>query len=122
MLTLYKTTKRIKFGGNTHIGFDCSRKWKKDLKCFIFSLDKRKIYNAIGDHQVGCYKENGPSFGLNDVAIYLYDNIPILSQKSNGHKTNKKISSFIGLNDYEINNSEQYFNLQEVEVFQIKGY
>ena len=120
MLTLYKTTKRIKFGGNTHIGFDCSRKWKKDLKSFIFSLDKRKIYNAIGDNQVGCYKQIVPSFGLNDVAIYLYDKKPILSPELY-HHTNKKISSFIGLNNYEINNGEQYFTLQEVEVFQIFG-
>ena len=122
VLTLYKTTKGIKFGAYTDIGFDCSSQWKKDLKSFIFSLDKRKIYNAIGDHQVGCYEVIGPSFGLNDVAIYLFDNVPILSQKSYGHHTNKKISSFIGLNDYEINNGEEYFNLQEVEVFQVKGY
>ena len=59
LLTLYKTTKGIKFGGYTDIGFDCSGKWKKDLKSFIFSLDKRKIYNAIGDNQVGCYKQIG---------------------------------------------------------------
>ncbi len=91
------------------------------LKSFIFSLDKRKIYNAIGDNQVGCYKQICPSFGLNDIAIYLFDGVPILSQKSNGHWTYKKTSCFIGLNDYEINNGEQYFNLQEVEVFQIIG-
>ena len=122
LITLYKTTKGIKFGAYTDIGFDCSRKWKKDLKSFIFSLDKRKIYNAIGDNHIGCYKENGPSFGLNEVAIYLYDSINLLSQKSNCHKTNKKITSYIDLNDYEINNGEQFFNLQEVEVFHIKGY
>ena len=90
VLTLYKTTKGIKFGGYTHIGFDCSRKWKKDLKSFIFSLDKRKIYNAIGDNQVGCYKQIVPSFGLKDVAIYLFDNIPFLSPELY-HYTNTKI-------------------------------
>ena len=89
VLTLYKTTKGIKFGAYTDIGFDCSSQWKKDLKSFIFSLEKRKIYNAIGDHQVGCYEVIGPSFGLNDVAIYLFDTVPILSKKSNVHHTNK---------------------------------
>ena len=118
VLTLYKTTKGIKFGGYTDIGFDCSSKWKQDLKCFIFSLDKKKIYNAKEDNQVGCYKIIGPTFGLNDVAIYLLDNISILSQKSKTHHTCKNTLSFVGLNDYEINNGEQYFNLQELEVFQ----
>ena len=81
VLTLYKAIKGIKFGGNTHIGFDCSRKWKKDLKSFIFSLDKRKIYNSIGDNQVGCYKQIIPSFGLKDVAIFyliIYHFYPLI--------------------------------------------
>lgn len=122
VLVLYHTIKRVKFGGYTDIGFDCSNSWKKDLKSFIFSLDKKKIYNSIGKDHIGCYDVIGPSFGCSGVAIYLYDNIPILSSRDNRHNTNKNIFSFEGLNDYEINNGEQYFNLQELEVFQISPY
>ena len=81
----------------------------------------KKIYNAVGDNQVWCYKAKSPSFGINSIAIYLYINSPLLSQKSNEHNKCKNTSSFAGLNDFWINNGEQYFHLQKVEVFQIMG-
>lgn len=122
VLVLYHTMKGVKFGGYTDIGFDSSRNWKQDLKSFIFSIDKKKIYNAVGGKkQIGCYNNNGPSFGFNNVAIYLFDNVSILSQ-NNQHRTNDAITSFSELQNYEINNGEQYFNLQELEVFQIVFY
>ena len=118
VLVLYHTMKGVKFGGYADIGFDSSNKWKQYLRSFIFSIDKKKIYNAVGKEQIGCYGVIGPSFGCNEVAIYLYDYVSILSQ-NNKHYTSNSISSFSGLQNYEINNGEQYFNLQELEVFQI---
>ena len=108
----------VKFGGYCDIGFDSSSNYKKDLKSFIFSIDKKKIYNAVGEGQIRCYGNIGPSFGYLEAAIYLSENVSILSQ-NNKHHTNNSISSFSGLQNYEINNGEQYFNLQELEVFQI---
>ena len=119
ILVLYHTIKGVKFGGYTDIGFDCSNDWKTDLKSFLFQINKKKIYNAIEKDQVGCFDNVGPSFGDHYVAIYLFDNVSILSNKKNSHHTNKDISSFEGLNNFEINNGEQFFNLKELEVFQI---
>ncbi len=119
---LYQTIKNIKFGGYTYIGFDSSNKWKNDNQSFIFQINKEKIYNAKGDQRIGCYYSNGPSFGgyvPRGVAIYLFDKSPILTNKCKTHRTNKIINSFEGLNQFEINNGKEFFNLKELEVFQI---
>ena len=119
ILVLYHTIKGVKFGGYTDIGFDCSNKDKTDLESFLFQINKKKIYNAKGKNQIVCFGGNGPTFGDKEVAILLNDFVSILSNKINSHQTNEKISSFEGLNKFEINNGEKYFNLKELEVFQI---
>ena len=122
VLVLYLTTKNIKFGGFSSIGFDSSNCGKKDLNSFIFNINNKKIYEAKESNQIGCFEENGPFFGRFNAAIYMYDGVNFMTKKQDEHKTNKNIVSFEGLNekDYEINNGEQYFNLNELEVFQIK--
>ena len=118
VLIFYYTIKGVKFGGYTEIGFDSSRIYKNDLKSFLFSIQKEKIYNSKNNSQLFCHEGNGPSFGKNR-AIYLKDNIPILSKKNTRHETCDSTISFEGLDNYEINNGERYFNLQELEVFQL---
>ena len=118
VLVLYYTVEGVKFGGYTEIGFDSSGIYKNDLNSFLFSIDKKKIYNSINNSQLFCHEGNGPSFGKNR-AIYLNDYIPILSKKNTKHETCDSTISFEGLEDYEINNGERYFNLQELEVFQL---
>ena len=92
------------------------------MKSFIFNINKKKIYKAVENNQIGCFEENGPFFGRFNSAIYMYDGVNFLTEKLNQHKTNENIVSFEGLNDnkFEINNGEQYFNLIELEVFQIE--
>ena len=122
VLVLYYTTKNIKFGGFSSIGFDSSNNGKKDLDSFIFNINKKKIYEAKENNQIGCFEDNGPFFGRFNAAIYMYDGVNFLTEKKKQHKTNKNIVSYEGLDndEYEINNGEQYFNLIELEVFQIK--
>ena len=122
VLVLYHTTKNVKFGGFSSIGFDSSNCGKTDLKSFIFNINYKKIYEAVGNNQIGCFEENGPFFGRFNSAIYMYDGVNFLTEKLHQHKTNENIVSFEGLNDkkFEINNGEQYFNLIELEVFQIE--
>ena len=43
VLVLYYTMRGVKFGGYCDIGFDSSSNYKKDLKSFIFSIDKKKF-------------------------------------------------------------------------------
>ena len=118
VLVLYHTTEDIKFGGYSEKGFDCSGVYKNDVNSFLFSIDKRKIYNSSNGSQLFCHKGNGPSFG-NNRAIYLQDNIPILSKEKKKHQTTQSTQSFQGFSDYEINNGNCYFSLQELEIFQI---
>ena len=113
VLVLYYTIEGVKFGGYTEIGFDSSGGYKNDLNSFLFSIDKKKIYNSINKEQLFCHKGNGPSFG-NNRGIYLGDYTPILSKKNNKHETWNSTKSFEGLKNYEINNGKQYFNLQEL--------
>ena len=117
VLVIYHTIKGSKFGGYTELGFDCSGSYKNDLNSFLFSINKRKIYNSINNNQLFCHEGNGPSFGKNR-AIYIADDTPILS-KEKSHETSSSTPSFEGIKGYELNNGEQYFNLQELEVFQI---
>ena len=72
----------------------------------------------MGVSQLFCHQGNGPSFGENR-AIYIYDDTPILSKIEGRHETSSSTPSFEGINGYELNNGEEYFNLQELEVFQI---
>ena len=122
VLVLYQTTKMIKFGGFSSIGFDSSNCGKQDLKSFIFNINNRKIYEAKENNQIGCFEDNGPFFGRFNAAIYMYDKTNFLTEEKKKHKTNQNIVSYKGLdgNDFEINNGEQFFNLIELEVFQIK--
>lgn len=122
VLVLYYTTKFIKFGGFTSIGFDSSNSSKDDLNCFIFNINNKIIYEPEEKNQVGCFEVNGPFFGRFNSAIYMYDGINFLTKKENQHKTNKNIVSFQGLknNKFVINNGDEYFSLIELEVFQIK--
>lgn len=122
VLVLYYTTKFIKFGGFTSIGFDSSNCSKDDLNCFIFNINDKKIYEPEEKNQVGCFEVNGPFFGRFNSAIYMYDGVNFLTKKENQHKTNKNIVSFQGLknNKFVINNGDEFFSLIELEVFKIK--
>ena len=119
VLVLYHTIKGVRFGGYTEIGFDSSGEYRDDLNSFLFSISKRKIYNAKNNSQLFCHEGNGPCFGYYPSVIYLYDDVAILSNIKGKHQTCTSTKSFEGLNVYEINNGEQYFNLQELEVYQI---
>ena len=122
VLVLYYTSKFVKFGGFTSIGFDSSNCSKDDLDSFIFNINNKKIYEPAEKNQVGCFEVNGPFFGRFNSAIYMYDGVNLLTKNENQHKTNKSVVSFQGLknNDFVINNGEEYFSLLELEVFEIK--
>ena len=122
VLVLYYTSKFVKFGGFTSIGFDSSNCSKDDLHSFIFNIKDKKIYEPAEKNQVGCFEVNGPFFGRFNSAIYMYDGVNFLTKKENQHKTNKNIVSFQGLknNMFVLNNGDEYFSLLELEVFQVQ--
>ena len=127
ILVLFKTTKGIILGGYTEIGYKGSGYERIDNKAFFFSCDRKKIYKvkqnktAIYDAIKDKYNNNiyGPQFGTNtnDLAIIYVCNNMLSCQCST---TDIKYSTYEGLNsDYEVNNGERYFYLQEIEVYKI---
>lgn len=110
VLLLIKTNKGIRFGGYTEIGFNNEGKALNDNKAFVFSLDKKNIYNN---------KDNPAIYCQNDLigfkhTIYIYDNFC-----SNSSSMNIGGNNQYPCKQYELNNGEQYFQISDIEIFQI---
>ena len=118
LLIFVKTNKGLRFGGFTSKTFECSTtyKGKVDDKAFIFSLDKKKIYEVEkGKKAICCYKNYGPVFyGYEYSNIYLVGNL--LNVEGNVAKKGDRYNT---TEDYEINGGEKKFMAEEVEVFQV---
>lgn len=118
LLIFVKTTKGLRFGGFTSVPYECSTiyKGKVDDMAFIFSLDKRKIYEVEkGTKAICCYKNYGPVFyGYEYCNIYLIGNL--LNVEGN---VAKKGDRFNTTEDYELNGGEKKFMAEEIEVFQV---
>jgi hypothetical protein len=114
-LVLVKTDKENVFGGFA------SKSWnsmelgrKKDLKSFIFSLNKKKIYSAKKDKKfhLYCSEFDGPCFYAFSIEDFCLKNGGFCDevQKCN-------FDSF--QSDYEINNGNKKFVVDQLEVFEI---
>ena len=118
LLIFIKTKKGLRFGGFTSVPFECSTtyKGKIDDNAFIFSLDKKKIYEVEkGAKAICCNKNYGPVFyGYEYCNIYLVGNL--LNVEGN---VAKKGDRFNTTEDYELNGGEKKFMAEEVEVFQV---
>ena len=114
-LSFIKTKKGIRFGCYLDIAFQKSNYERKDDKSFVFSIDRKKIYNNKPEN---CQINNGSEvINLYDQPIYVVDNF-LSNNNSYTCATNPR--SFSGFEkDYELNNYEQYFTVEELEVFQI---
>ena len=116
-LVFIKTTKGEIFGGYTEIGFNNRDGAYKDNNAFVFSLFTRKIYNIKRD--ICDYKNYGPCFeGDNESTWIIHIPSKMFVDQSYTCKMNQ--CYFNGItSDFEINNGEKYFNIQEIEVYQI---
>ena len=116
-LIFIQTTKGEIFGGYTEIGFHDEGKPIND-NCFLFSYQKKKIYKAKKD-KVHIYdgKNYGPCFrGSNYNIINIQSNM--FEKYANTCKASE--SFFEGItSDYELNNGEQNFYINEMECFQL---
>ncbi len=98
------------------------KKKKKDSKgiAFCYSLDLFKIYNHNNDaeYSINCIYNEGPSFyGGDNYMFYII--FPIELNKSGTNHTTSDHSYGNFEKDYEINNGESYFSIQEFEIFRI---
>ena len=113
-LSFIKTKKGIRFGCYLDIAFKKSCGNIKDYKSFVFSIDRKKIYNNTGDYQIN----NGSDvINLYDQPICVVDNF---LSNNNSYTCKTTARSFSGFEkDYELNNYEKNFTVEELEVFQI---
>ena len=118
-LMLIKTKSNYKFGGFTKTG------WKNvkgqdiyDEKAFCFSINLKKIYNIENPkYALHCQSNDGrPSFGSNNYVFLLGNNF--LSKEASKVEVMKE--DYIGEEKkMEINGGNEYFQVDELEVFQI---
>ena len=109
-LILIETDRGYKFGGFTSLNWDKSNKEKSDDWTFIFSLNlmekfSRKFNNK--KRSIYCSELLGPCFGNSDFGI---------NQNMNSGWSNAN-GTFI--KNRECTNGESYFNVIELEVFQV---
>ena len=112
-LTLIEDKKGNRFGGFTKRTWKGKDNDKFDNDAFVFSLNKKKIYNVIkGKNAIGCYPSLGPIFCG---AFKIYDNA-----FSKGGCSFAKGLNFETLQDFELTNGEEKFEVKEIEVYEIK--
>jgi len=70
ILVLYKSAGNRRFGGFTSQFWNSDNGYFEDKNCFLFSLDKKKIYySKIGNFQIADYSYDGPSFASEKLYI-----------------------------------------------------
>ena len=117
-LSIIKTKKGVRFGCFLDIEIKRSNGSSKDDKFFVFSFDKKKIYNIIPGKD--CIN-NGSSEVLNLYNQPFYIKNKFLSNNESYTETSSRLSdNLLGFKkDYELNNYEKNFTVEEMETFQI---
>ena len=117
IVAVFKTTKGLIFGGYTEKGYKGSGNGTEDDNAFFFFFFLKKIYNVKkGRPAIFDKSGSGPTFGNGITIINVWDKM----FDYNCETCDVNSSCFDGINsDYEINAGEQYFHLQEIEVYQI---
>ena len=111
------------FGGYSKIGFKVKNipEWKLDNNCFLFSLDRQKIYYPKNNayFQLACYPKDGPSFANNGIyCIELFKN----ALQNNNLRTNEKCFKELFEGDINALSEDGNYNgvfAKEYEAFQI---
>ena len=121
VLVLIRTDKDVRFGGFTSEGFDSKSGYKKDNKAFIFSLNKKKIYEIKKGKNAICNSSNyGPCFiGAKNGSGYYNISIKNDIFRDQQHTGDNKNNSYEITYDFELNNGEKDFKIKQLEVFQI---
>ena len=118
VIVIILTNKGRKFGGFTSKGFDSSGLAKKDNEAFLFSIDRKKIYNfKQGQNAIFCNKNCGPIFCAKSQGIYnIYIPNQFFKSKS---LTSKNGFCFEFTEPFELNFGEKEFDVVELEVYKV---
>ena len=114
-LVLVKTTKNLMFGGFTTETWDGNDIDKEDKNAFCFSLNRMKIYNSIkGKHAIFASPNSGPAFEncIFEIKDCCFEAGGMCSDDSDHFFDNHEFKC-------EINNGNECFGLEEVEVYEV---
>ena len=114
-LVLVKTKKGLRFGGFTSETWQGNDVDKMDQKAFCFSLDKMKLYNCIKDKRaIFASTYSGPAFEncIFQIKDKCFEEGGECSDDTQSNFDNQEIQ-------YEINNGEELFEVEDVEVFKV---
>ena len=104
-----------RFGGFTTQDWGGQYLQKKDDEAFIFSIDKKKVYDVIpNQNAIGCYPNFGPVFF--GCQIRIYDNF-----LTKGGTTYKKGLNYYTTEDFELTNGNQNFGVRDIEVYEVEN-
>ena len=124
-LVLYKTEGNRRFGAFASECWDQSSNYKIDKNCFLFSIDKNKIYPPKDNnyYQIPCHSFDGPSFIYNGYyCIGIFEKSAIknktLRTNENAHPFHKELFDG-GLNVLSEDGLFKGIYAKEYEVFQI---
>ena len=112
-IVFIETTKGYKFGGYTELEWDESNSPKTDNSTFLFSINNKAKYTKRNSQycSIYCRKDLAPSFGGD-----LNPDIFCMGSCKKGQLC--KTNTFATPN--ELNNGEEFFDVKEMEVYQIK--
>ena len=116
-VTIIKTKNNVIFGGFLSINWDNKGGSSRDDNSFLFSFNNNKIYkNNKKGYGANFEEKKGPYFGY---AINIFEDF----NQSKKHCVRQKEDSdyawkSIGY-DYELNMGEEFFDIEEIEVFTI---
>ena len=118
-ICIIQTKKGCKFGGYSEVVMDFNKgESVKDPNSFIISFNKLKIYENLKKNNIALdnCKGWGPIFRNDAFVVY---NKQFFSYNSHTVGTISESNYGVMDDDYEINNGERNFSIQELEVFQI---
>ena len=112
-IIFYKSCGNRRFGGFASQSWTQKEETIEDKNCFIFSLDKKKLYPPKNEfYTLGNYEYDGPSFCIGTIYLIEIENNKFLRTFEAGHKTIfdgdenalSEDGKFYGLNaiDYEV--------------------
>ena len=117
IFSIIKTNKGMKFGFYMEQPFKNTGNSEKDNKSFIYSLNLKKIYNV--KEGAYCFNDTNDLINLYNQPIYIGNNCLSNNNSYTCTKSNADKSFYGFEKDYELNNGEQLFIVQEIETFQV---
>lgn len=112
-LIVIRTNEGKRFGGYTTQSWEGNNIYKKDEEAFVFSLNRNKIYPVNEDkNAIWCFRNWGPIFeGYQiDIKDNFFNQLNKTGLKGIGFKTEE---------DFELNDGQENFIINELEIYQV---